>query len=310
MIGTITLNPSIDQLITVERLVKDDANRATGITLYPGGKGVNVSKVVRELGGATQAHVLLGGFVGGYWKRLVAGMDIPYVATATEGETRINSILTDLKDRTQTRISAPGPQVPKKALQLFLKRLLSSRPRPFFWALGGSLSLGMKPDTYARLIRCLQGSQGVPCILDTDDQALQKGVEAKPFMIKPNEYEMQRLTGKKFTAIGDYIPAARELVHRGIRIVIVSLGKKGALFVTEKEVFHASGLRVPEKSKVGAGDSLIGGVALGLARKMTLREAAKLGIAASSSAVMREAPRLCHRGDIAHLVRKVTLKTF
>ena len=309
MIGTITLNPSIDQLITVERLVKDDANRAVGITHYPGGKGVNVSKVIRELGGKTRAHVLLGGFVGGYWKRLVAGMDIPYAATAVEGETRINSILTDLKDQTQTRISAPGPRVPEEALRLFSKRLLSSRPRPSFWALGGSLSAGMKADTYARLIRCLQASQGVPCILDTDDQALQKGVEAKPFMIKPNEYEMQRLTGKKFARVGDYIPSARELVRRGIRIVIVSLGRKGALFVTEKEVFHAAGLRVPEKSKVGAGDSLIGGVAFGLMRKMSLREAAKLGIAASSSAVMREAPRLCRRSDIAKLYTKVLIRS-
>jgi len=309
VIGTITLNPSIDQLITVERLVKDDANRATHVILYPGGKGVNVSKVIRELGGATRAHVLLGGFVGGYWKRLVAGMDIPYTATALEGETRINSVLTDLKDKTQTRISAPGPRVPEKALRLFSKRLLSSRPRPSFWALGGSLPAGMSSDTYARLIHCLQALQGVPCILDTDDDALLKGVGAKPFMIKPNEFEMQRLTGKKFGSTEDYIPAARELVRCGIKIVIVSLGKKGALFVTERDVFHAAGVGVSEKSKVGAGDSLIGGVVLGLTRKMTLREAAKLGIAASASAVMREAPRLCRREDIARLVRKVVLRT-
>lgn len=310
MIGTITLNPSIDQLITVKRLVKDDANRATNVTHYPGGKGVNVSKVVRELGGATRAHVLLGGFVGGYWKRLVAGMDIAYTATALVGETRINSVLTDLKDQTQTRISAPGPQVPEKAVRIFLKRLLSSRPRPSFWALGGSLPVGLKPDTYAKLVRCLQATNGVPCILDTDDEALQKGVEARPFMIKPNEYEMQRLMGKKFTSTEDYIPAARKLVRRGIKIVIVSLGRKGALFVNDKEVFHAAGLRVSEKSKVGAGDSLIGGVALGLMRKMTLREAAKLGIAASASAVMREAPRLCRRQDIARLIQKVIITPF
>ncbi len=308
MIGTITLNPSIDQLITVRHLVKDDANRALAIYNFPGGKGLNVSKVVRELGGKTHAYVLLGGFVGQYWKHLVAGLDIPFSSTAVDGQTRINAILTDLKDKTQTRVSAPGPKVDPGDMKIFIKRLLSARPRPFFWALGGSLPQGMNPDTYAGLIRSLQ-AKGVPCILDADDEALKEGLRAKPFMIKPNEYEMQRLAGKKFKDIKDYIPSAKALVRTGVKIVIVSLAEKGALFVTEEEVFHASGIDVPVKSKVGAGDSLIGGVALGLIRKKSLKDSARLGIAASTSAVMREAPRLCRRQDIARLYRQVVVRS-
>ena len=150
---------------------------------------------------------------------------------------------------------------------------------------------------------------GVPCILDTDNEALKLGIKARPFMIKPNEYEIERLIGHSLKTVQGYFKAARSLVRRGIRIVVVSLGKKGALFVTENDSFHVLTPNVPVTSKVGAGDSLIGGFALGLYRKMGLREAARFGVAASTSAVMREAPRLCSRKDIPHLLPRIRLRS-
>ena len=221
------------------------------------------------------------------------------------GETRINTILTDLEDKTQTRISALGPVVSAADQRLFLKKLL--KVRPAFWAIGGSPSRGMAPDIYKKYIFSLQRT-GVPCILDADDEWLRLGIESKPFMIKPNEYEIERLVNRKLSGIQDYFGAARELVRRGIRIVIVSLGEKGALFVSEKEAFCVPG--IPEKvtSKVGAGDSLVGGFVLGLFRKMSLERAAALGVAAGTSAVMRGAPRLCRRADIPSLLRKIRIR--
>ena len=307
MIGTITLNPSIDQHISVKNLVKDDANRALTITLTPGGKGINVSKVVRELGGVTRAYALVGGFTGEYLKELVKPLDFSLTTVPVHGNTRVNTVVTDLKDETQTRISAPGPTVRRDELGRFTRLLLSVRPRPFLWALGGSLSKGMSPGTYRRLIRVLQ-KNGTRCILDTDNEALKQGVEAKPFMIKPNEYEMQRLCGKSVRSVQEYLLAARRLVRQGVQVVIVSLGAKGALFVTSEEAFHSVAPAVEVRSKVGAGDSLIGGVAWGLHRKMSLRDAAKLGVAASSSAVMRGAPRLCLKSDLKNLVERVEIR--
>lgn len=309
MIGTITLNPSIDQRMLVEGLVKDDANRATQILETPGGKGINVSKVIRELGGRTRAYALLGGLTGRRIQELVVKLDFPLVALPIRGSTRINTVLSDLKDHTQTRISAPGPVVSPSELRSFLRLLLSVRPRPDFWALGGSLSLGMKASAYRDLIWALQ-KNGTPCILDTDNEGLRLGIEAIPYMIKPNEYEMERLWGKPLRALTDYLVAAENFVRRGIELVVVSLGAKGALFVTKKEVFHASAPRVKVKSKVGAGDSLIGGVVWGLHQKIRLEEAAKIGIAASSSAVMREARRLCLKSDIRTLARRVKIRHY
>ena len=306
MIATITVNPSVDQHILVESLVKDDANRAKAIFRDPGGKGLNVSKVIKELGGRTYAYALVGGFPGELWKYLVRKIYIPFTAVPVKGDTRINTILTDIRDHTQTRISAPGPVIHHTRVSLLLKKLLRHKPKPFLWALGGSLSHRMPASTYKEIISALQ-RDSTPCILDADNDALKAGIEAKPFMIKPNEYEMQRLMNRELKTIPDYLKAAKSLVVRGVKVVVVSLGKRGALFVTHDDAFHVTTPSVPVRSKVGAGDSLIGGFALGLSRKMSLREAARLGIAASTSAVMTEGTKLCRKEDIPELLPKIKI---
>ncbi len=309
MIATITLNPSIDQHLVVPQLVKDDANRAISVSIHAGGKGANVSRVVRELGGPTCAYTLEAGFIGKFWSSEYSKLDIPSAPYRVPGELRINTVLTDRKDKTQTRVSAPGPVISRKDQNLFLKKLLRVRPKPFCWVIGGSPSRGMGPDIYEKFILALQKA-GTPCVLDADDPYLSHGVKAGPCIIKPNEFEMQRLTGQKLSKVSDYRAAAAGLVRKGIRIVIVSLGAKGALFVSKDEAFQILGIPVPVKSKVGAGDSLLGGFALGLFRNMSLEKAAALGIAASTSAVMREAPRLCRRSDIPTLLSKIRIRRF
>jgi 1-phosphofructokinase len=307
MIGTITMNPSIDQNLIVKELIKDDANRALSMESHAGGKGANVSKVIRELGGKTHAYSLSGGFAGGFWEKRLQALDISYSVLRVEGETRTNTIITDIDDKTQTRFSAPGPVVSAIDVKKFVHKLVCARPKPCLWALGGSLSRGMPHTTYRHLVTVLQ-KLGTPCILDADNEALEKGIQAKPFMIKPNEHEIERLMRRKFTDLKEYEKAARDLNHRGVEIVIVSLGERGAIFVRKKTSFYIPGIKVPVKSKVGAGDSLIGGMALGLAKGWSLERAAALGVAASASAVMREAPRLCLRSDIPKLLKRIVIK--
>lgn len=307
MIATITLNPSIDQHIQVKKLVKDDANRADSIFEYPGGKGVNVSKVIRELGGDTVAYALTGGLTGRRLEELVRRLDFPFRGFSIRGSTRVNTIITDTQDRTQTRISAPGPVVPPRDLSRFLGRLVADKPKPVFWALGGSPPHRAPASVYKKIILALQ-AHGTPCILDTDGDALRHGVEARPFMIKPNEFEMERLIGRRLKTLRDTRSAAEQLVKKGVSIVIVSLAEKGALFSTKAGSFHVSTPKVEVKSNVGAGDSLIGGVVFALSKKRTLETAAKLGIAASTSAVMREAPRLCLRSDISGLLPRIHIR--
>ncbi len=307
VIGTITLNPSVDMHWIVDDFVKDDTNRARRVIETPGGKGINVSKVVRELGGKTHAYAVLGGLVGERLKELAVPLDFPLTSVTVRGFTRMNMIISDVKDRTQSRISAPGPHVSAAELQKFIRLLCAARPQPDWWVFGGSLPQGMAPAVYRELIKTLQ-AQGACCVLDTDGKPLKEGVRAKPFMIKPNEFEMHRLCGRRLRTLKEYTHEAGRIVRGGVRLVVVSLGPKGALFVSEDKAIHITPPEVEVRSQLGAGDSLIGGLLGGLQRKLSMAEAAKAGVAASVSTVMREAPRLCLKRDISGLLKRLRVR--
>lgn len=306
VIGTVTANPSIDQHILIDTLIKDDAIRAREIRRDPGGKGINVSRVVKELGGDTVAFGISGG-CGGYMLRsLMAEHGIPFEALEVPEETRINVILTDRSDRTQTRISAPGPRMALAEVEGFIQKVVTHHPLAQWWVLGGSLPPGVPEDFYARLIMLLQ-AQGAKCLLDADDEALKIGLQAKPYLIKPNEHELMRLVGRSLPDEQAMIRAAQQLVQEGIQVVAITLGRKGALIVSQEAVLRVTSPDVEVKSKVGAGDSFLAGFVFALSQGQSLELAVRLGTAAGTAAVMHEGTQLCRREDVERLVDRITI---
>ena len=308
MIYTITLNPSIDQHITIEKLIKDDAIRAKHITRDPGAKGINVSRVVKELGGQTRAFAIIGGCAGYMMRDLLDRNRIDFSVIEIIGETRINVIVTDLSDRTQTRISMPGPSITADNIEDFIRLIDEAKPEPSFWVLGGSLPPGAPKDTYKRIIKHLR-KKGQKCVLDADGEALRLGIEAVPFLIKPNEYEFERLVNRPIKNDEDIIEASMQLCSRGIEIVIVSFGARGALVVTKKEAFKFESPEVEVRSKVGAGDSLIGGLLVSLEKGLSLKESARYAAAAGTAAVITEGTKLCLRDDVDKMVDSIKVKS-
>ena len=307
MIGTITVNPSIDQHILIDKLVKDDAIRAKDIARYPGGKGINVSRAVKLLGGETIAFGVAGG-CGGYMLRsLMTEQGIDFYATEVLQETRINVILTDQSDRTQTRISAAGPRMTLEQIKQFIHKLLEHQPFPEWWVLGGSLPPGVPNDLYAELVIALQ-KRGAKCVLDADDEALQIGVQAKPYMIKPNEYELARLAGRSLSDETAMLKAAQEILHSGVQIVAVTLGRRGALIVSAERTCRTASPDVVVKTKVGAGDSFLAGFVLMLSSGQSLEDAIRLGMAAGTAAVMNEGTTLCRKEDVDRLVGQIRIE--
>lgn len=304
MIYTITINPSIDNHITVKKLVKDDAIRTVSMRRDPGGKGINVSRVVKELSGETRAFAIVGGCAGYMLRDLLDRDKIDFSYIEIVGETRINVILTDLSDRTQTRISAPGPVVEPKDIEAFMDLLSKVSPAPSFWVLGGSLPPGAPNDTYKNIIERLN-IKGEKCVLDTDGEALELGVKASPFLIKPNEFELERLIGRPVIGEAEIVSVSREFCKNGVGVVIVSLGEKGAFLVTKDEALRLEPPKVEVRSKVGAGDSLIGGLLVSLEKGWGLKEAACYGVAAGTAAVMTEGTRLCLREDVERIFTAV-----
>lgn len=308
MIGTVTINPSIDQHMLIDKLVKDDAIRVREIKRYPGGKGINVSRAIKELGGETVAFSIAGGCVGYMLKSLIAEQEIPFEAVDVLEETRINVIITDASDRTQTRLHASGPFTTLDISDRFFSRISGYQPLPEWWVLGGSLPPGTPTDFYAEFIRFFR-ENGAKCLLDADADALKLGIEAKPYLIKPNEYEMSRLVGRPLKDEASIIEAAREIIiSTGVEVVAVTLGRKGALVVTKESVFRATSPDIEVKSKVGAGDSFLAGCVLALSKGQPIEEAVRLGMAAGTAAVMNEGTTLCRRGDVERMIRQIVIE--
>ena len=306
MIATVTLNPSVDQHLTVKRLIKDDALRAVSVQRFAGGKGINVTRVVHELGGRGCAFGFVGGFPGQMLTGWLDDARIPHAFQRIDGDTRINTTITDLHDRTQTHIRAAGPRVTRRDLQRLVRQLVARRPKPSFWVLGGSLPPGAPDDFYERLINTLEAT-GVRCVLDADDEAMVEGLKATPFLIKPNEYEFERLTGQRADTDAHIIAAARDVVAQGTAVVLVTLGPRGAIVVTADDAFRVTTPTVTVKSKVGAGDSTIAGTLLALERGATVRAAVRYGVAAGTAAVLTEGTQLCERRAVARLVRRIAV---
>jgi 1-phosphofructokinase family hexose kinase len=309
LVATLTANPSIDQHIFIDRLVKDDAIRALDIRRDPGGKGINVSRVLRELGGHTIAFGITGGGAGYIVKSLLREHAIAFESVEVLQETRINFILTDRSDGTQTRISAPGPWVTLEEAERLLDLAVGHRPQAPWWVLGGSLPRGIPTDFYARIIAQLR-RRGVRSFLDADDDALKIGIEGRPYCIKPNENELARLVGRTLRDDQRLLDAARDVVAGGVEVVAVTLGERGALVVTQSGAIRARTPSVDVRSRVGAGDSFLAGLVLGLSRGDSLEAAARLGTAAGTAAVMHEGTQLCRAEDVTALLPRVTVEQF
>lgn len=307
-IATVTMNPSIDQHILIDRLVKDDAIRAREIRRDPGGKGINVSRALKELGAETLAFGITGGGAGYIVRALLHERGIRFETVEVGEETRINFIVTDRSDGTQTRISSPGPWVTLEEAERLRDLVLAHRPAPAWWVLGGSLPRGIPADFYARLIRALQG-RGARCFLDADDDALKIGIEARPYGIKPNDDELGRLVGRRLRSEAEILAAAREVLDSGVGVVAVTLGERGALVVTSSSVIHTLTPAVEVHSKVGAGDSFLAGFVHALSRGESLEAAARLATAAGTAAVIHEGTQLCRREDVDRLAVQVSVET-
>lgn len=200
MIATVTLNPSLDLNLEVDELKIDDVTRIKNSKLDPGGKGINVSRVVNILGGPTVAYGFIAGREGGQLSLFLAeeGILNSFVALK-EGNTRVNVIITERKTGRQTRINAIGPRAEVEDLEALkerITRLGGGICAVSFMVFAGSIPPGLPPTTYRYLIEEVQ-ELGIKAVLDTDGDPLKYGIKAKPYMIKPNTYELERLVGRK-----------------------------------------------------------------------------------------------------------------
>jgi len=307
MIATVTLNPSLDKIVTVEELVVDEANRWTSLRRDPGGKGINVSRVVHELGGETIAYGFIGGIDGETLKQLLQQQGVPFGFTPIKGEIRSNFIITDLKTRRQTRIDAPGPNISRDELGKLIDKITRIKPKPDFLVLAGSVPPGVPADIYRQLIEKAKES-GIKTVLDSDNKWLKEGIKAKPHVIKPNVHEAEELLEVQLRDEVAIIEAVKTLVSKGIEVAAISRGKDGLIVATKEKVLKVTSPQVEVRSTVGAGDSAIAGLVLKLSQGHGIEEASQWAAAAGTAATLTPGTELCRREDVERLLPQVKVE--
>lgn len=282
MIVTVTCNPALDLAVRLDGLQIGGLNRTAGATLSPGGKGINVSRVLHEMGECTQA---LGFVAGGNGELLVSAVAKQGVPTnfirLLEGETRIN---VKLYGKQETELNAPGPVVSHQQTEGLLKDLSRLQEEDLL-CLCGSLPPGMGVDSYARM---LKAAEGVRAIVDTTGEALLCALVEKPWLVKPNQDELAALVGRELPSIEDVIEAVEWLREKGAQNVLVSMGKDGALLCAGEKRMYQPAPQGEVVGTVGAGDSLVAGFAAGWQRYGDMAQALRLGVACGSATAFSE----------------------
>ncbi len=304
MIATVTLNPSLDEHISVNGLVVEEANRWSKLRRYAGGKGIDVSRAIHEMGGRTVAYGFTGGAQGRAVEILLDEEGVPFSFTPIEQETRTNFIITDTKTAQQTIINAPGPRISKKELERFYRKVREIHPKPDLIVASGSLPRGVPDNIYYDIIFEAK-EHGAKTILDSAGKWLAEGIKAKPYLIKPNVHEAEELLKRELPNEEAIIKAALDLVEMGIEVVVISRGEDGIIAATKKNIIKAVTVPVKVRSTVGAGDCTIAGLALKLANKESLIEACRLAVAMGTAAVLTPGTELCHRADVERLLPQV-----
>ncbi|AHC19314.1 1-phosphofructokinase [Paenibacillus peoriae] len=300
MIYTVTLNPSIDYIVEVDDLKLGDLNRMKRDLKLPGGKGINVSRVLNQLGADSTAIGFLGGFTGRFIDDTLREESIKTDFVIIEDDTRINI---KLKHGDETEINGLGPAIREQEADALVQKLAGLQKNDIV-VLSGSIPPSLGGDFYDRLISVCQQT-GAEFVIDTTGEALMKALVHKPLLIKPNHHELAELFGVTIHSKEEIVTYGRKLLEAGAKNVLISMAGEGALFITADEVYHANVPAGTVKNSVGAGDSMIAGFVGTLALHGDPIEAFRAGVASGSATAFSD--DLATREKIEQLRPQVTI---
>lgn len=274
---TVTANPAIDRVYFVDGFQMGEVHRPLRSSVTAGGKGLNVSRVSRTLGAEVIATGFLGGYAGNFMRDEISKLDIYDGFTQIKGETRTNVNISDINGISGELLES-GPTIEKDEVDRFLESFGEYIRECDIVTVSGSLPKGLDSSFYVELLRFAR-ENGKKVIMDTSGRALTEILPHKPYMVKPNKDEIAQLTLSEFAA-KDALDALKTM---GVEVPLISMGGKGALALVDGAYYRFTGPKVEVVNSVGSGDSMVAGIAVGIARNMPLLEAISLGMAAGIS---------------------------
>ncbi len=285
MILTVTINPSVDRNIEVDRLVFEDRAYILSRSDSAGGRGMNASRVIDSFGAKTLAIVTSGGVNGQRLEKLAAKSGFPVKVVPIHNETRVNLTITD-KQGLAIRLNERGPKITPEELTRVEKAVENRLESANWLMLCGSIPPGVSTDFYTKLIR-LARKQKVKVLLDTDGDALLHGIEAGPTIVSPNQPEAERLLNRALITRAQFLEAATRIKAMGAEAVMLSLGGRGVVAVNDSQLLEVIPPRTDAVSPLGAGDALAAAYVWAANKKKDFAECVRWAVAAGTASAMQ-----------------------
>jgi 1-phosphofructokinase len=303
MIYTITVNPSIDYIVQLPELTLGAVNRMHYDTKLPGGKGINVSRILQQLAVPSTAWGFLGGFTGTFVKDCLVQEKLPADFTTVQADTRIN---VKIKAQNETEINGAGPQIDAAALASFKAKFDQLQPGDIV-VMAGSLAPNLPTHFYKDLIPLIQAHQA-EFVIDTTGQALLDTLADHPLVVKPNHHELADLFHVTLTSDDDIVHYGQELLKLGAQNVLISMAGAGAFMITPDQVLRSAAPKGTVKNSVGAGDSMIAGFVGTFAQTHQAQASFETGLACGSATAFSE--DLATAAKIAEVRQQIKIETY
>lgn len=301
MIYTLTLNPSVDYIVKLDSFQLGELHRTESEAKFPGGKGINVSRVLKQMETNSKALGFIGGFTGAYIEQFLGKENIETDFVKVVEDSRINI---KLKTGQETEINAKGPDISETAFGLLKDKICQLNATDLL-VLAGSIPGTLPKTTYEELVK-ISKETGAQFVVDAEGDLLKKVLKFKPFLIKPNHHELGELFDTVISSPEEVIPFGKKLVSMGAENVIVSLADQGAVFINKDSTLLANVPKGKVKNSVGAGDSMVAGFLAAYERTGDLIEAFRYSVASGSATAFSLG--LCTKDQVAELIPQVQIK--
>ncbi|EKN65834.1 1-phosphofructokinase [Neobacillus bataviensis LMG 21833] len=301
MIYTLTLNPSVDYIVQLESFQLGELNRTINETKFPGGKGINVSRVLNQFAAKSKALGFAGGFTGTYVEQFLQKEQIDTDFVRVEEDTRINI---KLKTGQESEINASGPQISEHHFTK-LKEKIQQLGSEDLLVIAGSIPATLPETTYEDLVKVCR-KNGAKFVVDAEGELLKKVLPYGPFLIKPNHHELGELFETSISSVEEAIPFGKKLIAMGAQNVIVSLADKGAVLINKNTSFMAEVPKGKVKNSVGAGDSMVAGFLAVYEKTKNIEEAFRYSVASGSATAFSLG--LCTKEKVEELLPQVHIK--
>ncbi len=301
---TVTFSPCVDKTIFIEQLIPDRKLKCGHVQLDPGGGGVNIARVLRRFNIDATAIFPSGSYTGKFLEEMLLTEKVPFLTVATQIQTRENIVIAETSSGKQYRLGMTAVPVTSSQSEKLIK-LVEDIPSLEFLVVSGSLPDNIDVNIMSRL-SIIAEKKKAKFIVDTKGEPLQQAIRSGVFLVKPNLGELAALAGTSFLQDNEIEATARQIMASGkCKAMIISMGERGAMLVTAGHSEMVIAPPVKRKSTVGAGDSMVAGILLGLTRNYALTEALRLGVACGTAATLNEGSRLCEPQDVYALLKQI-----